>query len=295
MRLTRIGTLVVLGLAVATAATPQSSPAVDLGAVLTRVGERVADYFARAQSLICRETIRVQKITPNFSSDGSSARQLIYDLRVAWEPAPDGDGLPEAKVLREIVSINGRVPRAKDKPRCFDPLSISPEPLGMLLPGRQQDYTFTWAGLGKLDGRSAAMVDYRSRQTGKPAVSQREDTGQDEDCLSVDMPGKYRGRVWIDQETGDVLRLDEWLIGMVDFDVPLENRWRSPSRAITLERDDTSIRYRRVSFQNPEESLMLPASIDSVTIYRNSSAQSLRRTQRFSDYRRFVTEGRIVQ
>jgi len=261
----------------------------DVPGILARVGERVEAYFTRAQSLICRETVRLQTLRPDLITDGSHARQLVYDLRVAWQAAADGDDALEASVLRDIVKVNGRSPRPTDEPGCMDPKPVSPEPLAMLLPRKQSEYAFTWAGFAKVDGRAAAMVDYRSIEKGTPTVTRRND------CISVDLPGHSRGRIWIDQETGDVLRLDERLTGMVDFDVPPDRSRRRPSSSMTIERADMSIRYRRVTFQNPEEALMLPTSIDTITVIRNSGAPRVRKSQRFSDYRRFVTEGRIVQ
>jgi hypothetical protein len=40
---------------------------------------------------------------------------------------------------------------------------------------------------------------------------------------------------------------------------------------------------------------MLPASIESMTVIRNAGVPRLRMTQTFSNYRRFVTAGRIVK
>jgi hypothetical protein len=48
-----------------------------------------------------------------------------------------------------------------------------------------------------------------------------------------------------------------------------------------------------VSFTDPDETLLLPESIDLVTVIRG--AQSHRKRQSFSNYRRFVTAGRIVK
>jgi hypothetical protein len=264
----------------------------DLGAVLSRVGERVADYFARAQSLVCREAVSIQTLNPSFTSDGL-ARNLVYDLRIEWLPAASPDEEPVANVLREVVSVGGRRPRPNDEPKCMDPKPVTPDPLAMLLPNKQSDYTFNWAGFAKLDGKTAVMIDYRSRETGKAVV-----TKKDEDCYEFDAPGRTRGRVWIDQASGDVLRLDEGLTGMVDFDYTDRSRGRTFS-SWTIERADTSIRYRQVAFQDPQETLTVPISIDRMTVIRNSIGLTLtprvRIIQRFSDYRRFVTEGRIVQ
>ena len=85
----------------------------------------------------------------------------------------------------------------------MDPKSISSEPLAMFLPQNQGDYIFTAAGRGKVNDRPALMVDYKSRTQGE-VTSTRKD-----DCFSIELPGRTRGRVWIDEETADVLRLDD--------------------------------------------------------------------------------------
>ena len=63
---------------------------------------------------------------------------------------------------------------------------------------------------------------------------------------------------------------------------------------MTIERADSSIRYRRVPFTDPDETLMLPSSIDTTTIVRNSGSPRVRISQTFGNYRRFVTGSRIV-
>src|ERR1700687_1473167 len=88
----------------------------DVGALLARVGEQVERYFARAQSIVCRETVRLQSLGADLMTDGSHVRQLVYELRMAWDPPSNGDGPPDANVLREIITIDGRPPRPQDAP-----------------------------------------------------------------------------------------------------------------------------------------------------------------------------------
>ena len=64
---------------------------------------------------------------------------------------------------------------------------------------------------------------------------------------------------------------------------------------MTLERANMSIRYRPVTFRDPEETLMLPAEIVSSSMWRNGGSPGSRITQSFSNYRRFVTGWRIVR
>src|SRR5438477_12275316 len=61
----------------------------DLGDLLGRVAEQVEQYYGRAQSIICIETVRVQTLGIDLSPDGPT-RVLQYELRVSWEPTSDG-------------------------------------------------------------------------------------------------------------------------------------------------------------------------------------------------------------
>ena len=63
---------------------------------------------------------------------------------------------------------------------------------------------------------------------------------------------------------------------------------------MTIERADSSIEYRAVTFSDPDETWLVPASIVSLTIVRNAGVPRLRTRQVFSNYRRFTTAGRIV-
>lgn len=258
-----------------------------MAGILARIGEEVEQYFARAQSVVCQETVRLMPLGLDMMFDGSHARQLVYELRIGWDASPDD--APDIKVMREIVTVDGRKPKPKDEPGCMDPKPVAAEPLTMLLPGRQHEYTFTYAGIGREADRPAVILDYKSRQKGKIEVT------RNKDCISVDLPGYTQGRIWIDQSSAQVLRLDERLTGMVDFDVPPEKPRGRRESPMTLERADSSIRYKKVAFSEPEETLLLPASIESLTIFRNAGTPRLRKTQVFSNYRRFVTGGRIVQ
>jgi hypothetical protein len=268
-----------------------AQPAADaqnLAAILTRVGAHVEEYYTRARSIICTETVHLQPLTSGMSWDGLG-RQLVYELRVLWEPSMDGDSAAEANVLRQLVKVNGRPPKPKDEPGCLDPKSVSPEPLAMLLPSRQRQYAFKWAGTDRIDGRATIRIDYRGVER-KPA----EITWKD-DCVSVDLPGRTRGRIWFDAQTDDIVRLDEELTGMFEFPVPNEHWHFSGPRSMVIERADSSIRYKPVAFHDPDETIMLPASIQSVQIVRNAGTPRLRTTQQFSDYKRFLTTGRVKE
>ena len=86
------------------------------------------------------------------------------------------------------------------------------------------------------------------------------------------------------------------MTGQYQFPVP-KAQARRPGlpTSFIVERADSSIAYRVVAFHDPEETVMLPASIVSLQVIRNSGVPRLRTTQKFSKYRRFITGARIVE
>ena len=63
---------------------------------------------------------------------------------------------------------------------------------------------------------------------------------------------------------------------------------------VTLDRHDLTLDYRRVAFADPAEALLLQSSIDEMLHWRGG-LQSSRRTDIYSDYRRFLTSGLIIR
>jgi hypothetical protein len=287
---------VILPLAVAAlGVAPAAQAPAGIGELLERVGERIAEYYRRAQSVICTEKSTVQPIGWNYSPEGF-ARTVESELRVEAESA-DGDTLPEAKVVREIRRVNGRPPRDKDKKDrsgCTDPNPLSTEPLAFLLRNHRAEYQFTPAGVGKEKDRPALLIDFMSvNRKSKPELV--EDERGHDDCFDWSGPIATRGRVWVDANTYEVLRVDRRIGGPVDVRVPsrLQRRY-SFSTWVVIEREDLTIRYKTVAFREPDEVMLLPESIESLIVVRGG-LESTRRTQTFSDYRRFITAGRVVK
>ena len=283
----RVVVAAIAGVSLPVTAQQRSGPE-DLVDLLTRVGARIEQYFARAQSIVCDERVRIQPLGYGLEAR-DLGRELVYELRLAWDAASNAGLLPEATVLRQIRTINGRRPRPNEDPGCMDPKPVSPEPLSMLLAGRRERYAFSPAGAGREGARPAVRLDYTPRTRGGEEVTWRGD------CVSVSLPDGAAGRVWADAETGDVLRLDEHLVGLFEFSVPAAHRFLNGPSSMVIELANSSIRYRPVTFQNPDETLMLPFSIESLTFWRGAATPRLRTTQALSNCRRFLTDGRIVE
>jgi hypothetical protein len=276
----------------APAAAQQVAPVMDLHALLARVGERVERYFARAQSLVCTEIFYWQPLSFTYGAEGIG-RQVESELRVAWAPTPESGPATEAKLVRQVLRVNGRPPRPNDPNNCTSPEQNTTEtqPLSMLLPSQRGDYAFKPAGQRTLDGHRVILIDYK--EIASPIVTV-ETVPNNENCISFDIKGGSRGRVWVDADTFEVLRLDQSL-SYVEIPLPrqtwragLENRW-------TMERMDSSIRFKPVKFDEPNETLVLPVEVSSFRVTRGSGTPRLRTTTRYTNYKRFLTGGRVVQ
>ena len=275
-------------LAVAFAGAAAQSPAAnDSRSTLDRVTRYVEDYYGRARSLMAEETVTLQHLQPDLSPDGRR-RRLVYELRVEWSPGSDTEEA-RATVVRELLRIGNRPARPGEKPECLDPRAISPEPLAFLLRSQRERYTFSMTGRARLGVRNALLIDY-APSAERPAVV----TG-DKTCLSMDLPGRSRGRVWIDSGSDAILRLDEFMVGPTDVRVPREMQSTGGPMYLTVDRADTTTVYQPVTFDDPGETLMLPSRIDSVSVIKGVGVQRLRMTQEFRNYRRFLTESRIVE
>lgn len=265
----------------------------DLDVLVAQVGERVVAYYQRAQRLVCTERSTVVPIGNDWGAQGF-ARTVESELRVELDGVAGG-ALPAARVTRQIRRVNGRDPRERDKKDrsgCTDPAPLSPEMLNFLLPGYRDEYRFTAVRAGRDRNRAVLIIDFASaRRPGRPELI--EDEYGHDDCFDWKGPVAVAGRLWVDADTRDVLRLDRRITGPTDVRVPdrLQRKYRF-SPWLTIDRDDLTMRYKEVSFSDPDERIVLPESVESITVLR-SGLQSTRRTHTFTDYRRFLTASRV--
>lgn len=282
----------VIAVGVCVSASAQRIHLIDLEGLLEQAGARVSEYFARAQSIVCLEKVSLQKLNFGFSSDGP-ARFVESELRLSWEPSPEDPTPREARTLRQVLRVNGHPPRKKDWNNCTTPEQQDSEvqPLSILLPDSRLELSFAHGGRGVVDGRDAVIVTFREKARPKVDVSLVEDN---ENCISFDIDGGMQGKIWIDAETSDVLRLDRSLTGLVDIPLPRKAQKFGVNHIWTMERWDSSIRFKPVRFDEPDETLILPVESSTLQITRGAGTPRLRTMTKYTSYRRFMTAGRIV-
>ena len=287
------GVVAALLAAFATTLSADQAALADINGLLQRAGDKVVEYLARAQSIMCLEKVSLQKLNFGFGADGP-ARHVESELRLSWDPSPEDPTPSEARTLRQVLRVNGSKPRKKDYDNCTTPEQQDSEeqPLSLLLPSHREKYLFTYSGRDVIDRRDAIVIAFREIRKATVDVSLVEDN---EDCISFDIEGGMRGRIWIDANTHDVLRLDRSLNGLVEIPLPRKVA-RRPGAVMfwTMERWDSTIRFKRVTFQDPEETLVLPVESTTLQITRGAGTPRLRTSTYYESYRRFITAGRLV-
>ena len=270
----------------------EQSATFDVASVLERAGLKVTEYFARAQAIVCLEKVSLQRLGIGFGGDGP-ARTVESELRLSWDPTPENPTPKEAKTIRQVMRVNGGKPRKNDYQNCTTPEQNVEEeqPLSILLPQQRADYTFSGAGRARIDGRDALVIAFREVKKPTVDVSLVENN---EDCISFDIEGGMQGKIWIDVETHDVLRLDRALTGLIDIPLPRKATRRGGSLNWTMERWDSTIRFKRVMFEDPQETLVLPVSSSTLQVTRGSGTPRLRTSTQYQSYRRFMTGGRVL-
>jgi hypothetical protein len=249
-------------------------------ALIARVGEYVERYYTRAQTLVVTETVIVEPITSRLKTDGPP-RRVVNEMRIEW----DGQIGSQPREVRELVTAGGRGFGPSGQPDCLDQRSVTFGPLTLLLSSNRERFRFSVGRLETLNGVRVQRIDYETRRPEPPRVRWN---GK---CGSVDSYGRTRGSLWVDPAIGEVVRFDERLSGHVELPGPVGDVY---APRFVAERADTTIDYRRFAFADPDETLLLPSRVESVTFIQNSGVPRLRVVRTFTDYRRFLTTGRVL-
>ncbi len=251
----------------------------DLGLLLDALAERTRQYYDRFISIICTETVHQQDLRFNLTPTGKP-RVTVYELSVSRDPRRKNED--EFRVDRSLQFVNGRAARKNQQPGCTDPKTGSPEPLAFLLAANQGRYRFTIADDGAGGPAGTLALDFIETPPERVRVK------WDGNCFEAE-GGGHEGRVWFDPVSYDVMQVAVRL--SKPFLIPTRPGYIGLEPAIRVERSEMTLRFARVEFQQPDEVVLLPDSIETLTVFRG--VPSKRTEQRLSNFRRFLTKSEI--
>ena len=265
--------------------------------LLERVGERIQKYQDAMFSIAFTEILQQQEL----KSDGTSKnkpKQFVYESIVVSRRSPTNQQNSFPVITRTLKSIDGK-PTEKNLPqrsKCVEtnPQSAYADPLTFLLPKYQTNFIFSYAGESELEGRKAAVI-----LISQPPASEPAKIVQTGDCFHLSRSLQRLGKIWVDLNTYDVIQLQWQLaesfngktsVGITKFGIiPLVR----PAKEISYEKQETTIRFRPITFQNPEQILLLPSSSESAWILKGARIAGFRVTTTYTRYRRFLTSVEI--
>jgi hypothetical protein len=178
--------------------------------------------------------------------------------------------------------VNGRPARKNQEPGCTDPKTGTPEPLEFLLRHNQSRYRFSLADAGSGGPSGTQALDFVETPPERVQITWKGN------CFNAE-GGGHQGRLWFDVETFDIRQVEVRLAK--PFLVPMPAGYVGIYPAIRVERWESTLRFSRVNFTQPDETVLLPESVDTLTVFRG--APSMRMTQKLTNFRRFLSETTI--
>jgi len=275
-------------------AAPRPAPADEkLARILDRAGEAVVRYHAELFRIAYTETLRQEELRRDMTPERS--KEFVFDTiieREALSEDDEEDYYPRA--VRRLRTVDGE---HKKLARQVEPAeSISGASLHFLTPKYRGFYEFTLEGEGQVDGRRAHRIRVVRLGQGEPKVEwQKGLVGMHFHAFAPSVV-----TVWVDAENYDTLRVESRLVAPFEFESPRAfgagplGRF-GPTRRIRYLRHDYAVRFRRERFKDPEQTLLVPSEVEWVIVMEGVSKPRRRNTIRFSDYRRYRSDVKVVE
>jgi hypothetical protein len=282
--------LALLACAPARAQEPEAKPAKDerLERILEKVGEGVARYQAGLFSITFTETLRSEELNKEMTPKKS--KEFVFDTVVLREALSDDEEDFYPRSVRRLKTVDGKPAK---KGRRVPWYGYSVQSLGLLLPKYRKLYEFTLEGEETVGGRAAYRV--RALRPGQPPASVEWNRG----LMGVGM--RFRPNaptyalVWLDAENFDVLRFETHLAAPFEFDSPRMFGAFGPSRRLRWANQDYAVTFRRQTFKDPEQTLLVPDNAEWLTVIEGARHPRLRATLRFSNYQRFRSDVKVIE
>ena len=258
---------------------PTAAQIDQVSAILGALADRTQQYYDRFVSIICTETVRQQELKRNLAPTGKP-RVTVFELSVSRSTESGRES--DFRVERTLESVNARPARRNQQPGCTDPKTGTPDPLAFLLKANQDAYRFKLTDQSAGGPSGTRALEFVQRELDRARISWKGN------CFDAE-GGGHSGTLWYDPATYDVVQVSVHLAK--PFVVPVPAVYFGIQPPIRVERWETTLRFARVNFSQPDETALLPESIDTLSVF--TGAPSFRTRQELSNYRRFLAESSI--
>jgi hypothetical protein len=256
--------------------------------LLDRIGERVRKFQEDLFSVKWTAVHRGQQLKTDLTPKGKP-QETVSEWIFLRRPAPDNPQETFAVAVIEVKSVDGKPPKEKKSDSA-----TYRHPLEFLSPEKQSQWVFSWEGETDLQGSKTVMITAAPVIVTKPASK---------------VKGRFfyvqglqqKARIWIDPQTYDVVQVEWRLLDTFEFNTGFGLNWYGPffvarpGREIEYEKMDKTIRFARVAFKDPDQTLLLPMSEEYMHLIRGAGKNPVyRSTVSYTDYKRFVTDVKLT-
>ena len=264
---------------------------IKINEVMQRVSERVRKYYEDLFNVTSTEKVQRQNLKSDLSPDGKP-KEMIYDFALFRKKDAKDNYENAVTEVRDLKSVDGKPAKKNDRPQCIDSKSAYTGLLRFLLPEGSRDYTFKLAGEENLEGRKVWIIEYDPIRKENPEIKWQ---GK---CFSVSGIAK-KGKIWVDFSTYDVIQIRAEQAEPFQFKSPRVYRTGiflrlGPRRDLKFNRSDIVLRFKRVEFHGPDQSLILPDKVETFVVIEGAGVPAYKTSHVFSDYKRFIGEIRMV-
>ena len=272
----------------------EARPAADerLARILERVGEGVARYQAELFRIAFTETMRHEELRKDMTAKKS--KEYVFDAIVAREALSEEEDDYYPRAVRRLRTIDGKPAKSIKGRDAAAGIGVSS--LVFLLPKHRRNFQFSLEGEEQFEGRKVFRIRMVRPGEGPPRVEwQKRLVG-----LRFSVFAPNLNFLLVDAETYDVLRYESHLLEPFEFESPRAisagplGRF-GPSRRLRYVARDYVVNFRRERFKDTEQTLLVPSTAEWVNVIEGASKPRTRSTLRFSDYRRFRSDVKVIE
>ncbi|HEX8501898.1 MAG TPA: hypothetical protein VF659_15050 [Pyrinomonadaceae bacterium] len=259
-----------------------------LARILERAGEAVAKYQAGLFHLSFVETLRDEELGKDMTPKKS--KEFVFETVVLREEVSAGEDDFYPKSLRRLKTVDGKPAKEGRRVPWY---GYNVQSLALLLPKHRPRFEFTLEGEERVGGRAAYRI--RVLQPGQPPPRVEWSRGMLGVGLRFHPFAPTYALLWVDAENFDVLRFESHLVEPFEFDSPRAFGPFGPSRRLRWMNQDYSVTFRRHTFKDPEQTLIVPEAAEWLTVIEGAKHPRLRATLRFNNYQRFRSDVKVVE